>query len=46
MYKTGEKPGVGDYKCTHCNQEITLDNASDKLPPCPKCSKTNWIKVG
>ncbi|WP_407659773.1 zinc ribbon-containing protein [Methanogenium organophilum] len=44
MYNTGEKPGKGDYKCIHCLQVITLDDNSDTLPPCPKCSRTEWVK--
>lgn len=46
MYKTGEKPGVGKYRCTSCNQVIKLDDSTDSLPPCPSCNKTNWVKVG
>lgn len=45
MYKTGEKPGTGTYKCTKCGQLIRLDDASDKLPPCPTCDNSTYIKV-
>ncbi len=44
MYKTGEKPGKGTYRCTNCNQEVVLDNMNDTLPPCPKCNKTTYTK--
>ena len=46
MPTTGEKPGKGTYECTACGTRVVLDDASDTLPPCPKCSKTNFIKVG
>jgi predicted RNA-binding Zn-ribbon protein involved in translation (DUF1610 family) len=44
MYYTGDKPGAGDYRCTHCRFVITLDD-DGVLPPCPKCFKTEWEKV-
>lgn len=44
MYKTGEKPGKGEYYCTRCNQNVTLDDNTDTLPPCPKCSNTTYRK--
>lgn len=46
MYTTGEKPGKGTYKCLKCGKEITLDDATDKLPPCPVCKGTEWKKIG
>lgn len=42
MYKTGEKPGKGVYFCTKCNQRVELDDATDTLPPCPKCNNTTF----
>ncbi|MDA3884983.1 MAG: hypothetical protein PF638_05250 [Candidatus Delongbacteria bacterium] len=42
MSKTGEKPGKGTYTCTKCGQKVTLDDNSDKLPPCPSCHGTNY----
>ena len=44
MPKTGEKPGKGTYKCTKCGQLVHLDDATDTLPPCPKCNGTNFTK--
>jgi transcription initiation factor IIE alpha subunit len=41
-YNTGEKPGKGSYICKSCGQKVTLDDATDTLPPCPKCKKTNY----
>ena len=26
MYNTGEKPGKGEYYCTRCGQNVTLDD--------------------
>jgi antitoxin HicB len=31
------KPGKGRYCCTMCNWSVTLDNDSDRLPPCGSC---------
>ncbi len=45
MPNTGEKPGKGTYKCTSCQQVVVLDDATDTLPPCPNCSKTEYVKV-
>ena len=42
MPKTGEKPGKGTYVCTNCGKKVTLDDKSDKLPPCPRCGGTNY----
>ena len=44
MHKTGEKPGKGTYYCTKCGQKVVLDDNSDTLPPCPKCSNTTFRK--
>ena len=45
MYKTGEKPGKGTYKCTRCGEIVVLDNDTDVLPPCPKCHNTVFTKI-
>lgn len=42
MPTTGEKPGIGTYCCRNCGTSVTLDDSSDTLPPCPKCSKTEF----
>ncbi len=44
LFKTGEMPGKGMYICTNCYQRITLDDTSDRLPPCPKCEGTKFKK--
>ena len=44
MYTTGEKPGIGTYKCTICGQTVMLDDSTDTLPPCPKCNNTTYTK--
>ena len=45
MYKTGEKPGRGSYQCVACPQVVELDDDTDTLPPCPRCSGTTYIKA-
>jgi len=42
MSRTGEKPGAGSYICIKCRQEVTLDENTDTLPPCPRCSGTEY----
>lgn len=42
MSTTGEKPGKGPYICKKCGQVVVLDDTSDTLPPCPKCSGTEF----
>ncbi|MBP2030865.1 DNA-directed RNA polymerase subunit RPC12/RpoP [Methanohalophilus levihalophilus] len=45
IYHTGDTPGKGTYMCTFCKKEVVLENDTDKLPPCPKCYKTEYTKV-
>ena len=45
MPTTGEKPGKGTYVCKKCGQHVVLDDHSDTLPPCPKCSYTEFRKI-
>ncbi|MDO5291608.1 MAG: hypothetical protein Q4F05_02540 [bacterium] len=42
MPTTGEKPGKGTYTCDNCDEEVTLDDDTDTLPPCPKCHETEY----
>lgn len=42
MSTTGEKPGKGTYTCTNCGESVTLDDTSDRLPPCPRCNNTDY----
>ena len=44
VFKTGEKPGRGKYSCTNCGTNVSLD-ANDKMPPCPKCTNSEFTKV-
>jgi predicted RNA-binding Zn-ribbon protein involved in translation (DUF1610 family) len=32
--------------CKNCGTKVKLDDNTDTLPPCPKCDKTTFIKVG
>ena len=38
-HNIGEKPGKGRYCCTNCNWAVTLDDTSDRLPPCGSCGR-------
>ena len=42
MPKTGEKPGAGQYTCRKCGKTLTLDDETDKLPPCSDCGGTEF----
>ncbi|MCO0816935.1 MAG: zinc ribbon-containing protein [Lactococcus lactis] len=44
MHSTGNKPGKGEYYCTSCGQNVTLDQNTDTLPPCPSCHHTQFRK--
>ena len=46
MYKTGQKPGKGTYRCVSCGQIVILDDHTDTLPPCPNCDAVYYYKVG
>ncbi|VTS79403.1 Protein of uncharacterised function (DUF1451) [Enterococcus gallinarum] len=43
-YTTGEKPGKGTYTCKSCGQNVTLDDHTDTLPPCPRCDGSTYTK--
>lgn len=45
MYRTGEKPGEGEYYCTFCRKKVTLDHDEDALPVCPRCHHTKFKPV-
>ena len=45
MYKTGEKPGKGFYRCVVCGKIIYLNDDTDTLPPCPECHNTSWTRA-
>ncbi|OIM83032.1 hypothetical protein ATY00_10260, partial [Oenococcus oeni] len=44
MFKSGDKPGAGRYKCLTCGDIIYLFKNSDILPFCPECKATVWVK--
>jgi hypothetical protein len=40
-YKTGEITHGGEFACTNCESKIHLKKPG-RIPPCPKCSKTEF----
>ena len=44
IYKTGEITHGGVFECSHCEETIHLKKAG-RLPPCPKCSKTEFRRA-
>jgi len=45
MFRSGEKPGKGWYVCIRCNEDLFLNEDSDRLPPCAKCDGSEFKKV-
>ncbi|WP_279611970.1 zinc ribbon-containing protein [Raoultibacter timonensis] len=45
VYKTGEKPGKGSYRCLNCGQVVELKSDDDQLPPCPNCHHEEFEKI-
>jgi hypothetical protein len=41
QYKSGEMTHGGEFICTNCEGKVHLKK-SGRLPPCPKCSKTEY----
>ena len=41
---TGSDVSAGTYKCTNCDQELTIQS-KESLPPCPNCSGTSFETV-
>jgi predicted RNA-binding Zn-ribbon protein involved in translation (DUF1610 family) len=36
---------VGKYSCTNCGTDVTMSNATSKMPPCPKCTNNEFTRV-
>ena len=43
VIRTGQKPGRGSYCCTNCHTIVNLEKES-KMPPCPKCTNSEFTK--
>lgn len=44
-FRTGEVVArAGGYQCERCGFVLTLE-AGKKLPPCPKCSHSRYLKI-
>ncbi len=51
VFKQGETPGPGEYRCVTCNADwrVTLREEKSRLPPCGKCgpgTTAEYEKVG
>jgi hypothetical protein len=45
LHDIGEKPGKGTYRCTSCRTwTVSLDDDSDRLPPCGNCGAGQHVK--
>lgn len=45
VYHTGEMAAPGVFQCRTCDEEIHFKSAG-RIPPCPKCHKTEYRRVG
>ncbi len=45
MVSTGDKPGKGTYQCVNCGELMIVRNPNDTLPPCSRCSNTQFEEV-
>lgn len=43
IFSSGEIPQSGNYSCTNCGTDVTL-NGKEKLPPCPRCGNTQFTR--
>ncbi len=43
-YHTGEITSVGTLSCKHCQTELHFKKTT-RIPPCPKCHKTVFIRL-
>jgi hypothetical protein len=51
VFKQGEKPGAGEYRCVSCNTDwrVTLNDDMSRLPPCGQCGPgvtAEYEKIG
>lgn len=50
--QTGDEADRGTYACMNCPHDkvedggIAILNKKQKLPPCPVCGNTYWMKIG
>ena len=48
LYQTGDSVPVGNYTCASCGESkpaiCMIEKDGDKLPECPCCGPTFWIK--
>lgn len=44
IYKAGDVPGEGIYRCTVCGRRVTLEDGQP-LPECFTCKADTWTKV-
>ncbi|HMN13239.1 MAG TPA: hypothetical protein PKD55_13045 [Bellilinea sp.] len=45
IYKIGEKPGKGTYRCTICSYLAVLPTDVEEVKVCPKCGGGAFVKV-
>ncbi len=48
IYNSGEKPPEGTYTCMSCGSSeavLMFPGTTEKLPVCPVCGCTMWMKV-
>jgi len=43
-YHSGEITGIGSLQCKNCQQILQFSKTS-RIPPCPKCHKTEFLRL-
>lgn len=44
MYRSGDRPGKGDYYCDECYHMVSLVEDNEILPRCPVCDAVTFTK--
>ncbi|WP_434414754.1 hypothetical protein JTY60_00795 [symbiont of Argiope bruennichi] len=45
IYVSGDKPGIGKYKCIGCPYIVEIISDDEELEACPMCGIEEYIKV-
>ncbi len=43
-WHTGQIAGIGTLQCIECGEEVHF-HKTGRIPPCPKCSKTEFTRI-
>ena len=43
--QTGDKPGIGKYRCLNCGYIVRINSETEALPACPNCGHHEFERV-